>query len=52
MAIRADPSLALSFNELSKRMKKNKAIIRIAKKLLNRIRFVMQNETEYVCGVG
>jgi transposase len=51
MAIRADPSLALSFNELSKRMTNNKAIIRIAKKLLNRIRFVMQNETEYVCGV-
>lgn len=52
MAIRADPSLALSFNDLSKRMSRNKAIIRIAKKLLNRIRFVMQNETEYVCGVG
>jgi len=48
IASRNDPSLALCFNELSKRMKPNKAIVRIAKKLLNRIRYVMINEKEYV----
>jgi transposase len=48
MASRTDPSLALCFNNLCKRMKKNDAIIRIAKKLLNRIRFVLKNETNYV----
>jgi transposase len=51
MAIRNDPSLALSFNNLCKRMKKNDAIIRIAKKLLNRMRFVLINETEYINAV-
>ena len=49
MAIRADPQLAFNFNDLSRRMKKNEAIVRIAKKMLNRIRFVMKNEIEYVC---
>lgn len=47
-AIRIDPSMAYSYNNLCNRMKKNEAIIRITKKLLNRIRFVMKNETEYV----
>lgn len=47
MATRIDPSLAFSFNELCKRMKPHEAIIRIAKKLLNRVRYVIKNETEY-----
>lgn len=51
IARRRDPSLALAYNELCKRMKPNQAIIRIAKKLLNRIRHVMINETEYVYAV-
>lgn len=51
MAVRIDPSLALSFNTLCERMKKNDAIVRIAKKLLNRIIYVMKNETEYVYSV-
>ncbi|MGC8756817.1 MAG: transposase, partial [bacterium] len=38
VAVRKDPALAMSFNKLSSRMPKNKAIIRIARKLLNRIR--------------
>ena len=49
MAVRNDPSLALRFNELRQRMDANKAIIRIAKNLLSRIRYVLKNETEYVC---
>ncbi len=48
IASRVDPSLSLKFNQLCKRMKKNEAVIRIAKKLLNRIRFVMKNESEYI----
>lgn len=51
IAARIDPALSLAYNELSKRMKANKAIVRIAKKLLNRIRFVLLNETEYKCSV-
>ena len=51
VAARTDPALSFAFNELCKRMKANKAIIRIAKKLLNRIRFVLKNEKEYVYSV-
>jgi len=51
MASRLDPSLAYSFGLLCKRMQANEAIIRIAKKLLNRIRYVMKNKTEYVYSI-
>jgi transposase len=51
IASRRDPALAYCFNEYCKRMERNKAIIRIAKKLVKRIRYVMKNETEYVCSV-
>lgn len=47
VAIRTDPELILRYIELKKRMAANKAIIRIAKKLLNRIRYVLKNEQEY-----
>ena len=50
-AIRTDPVLLLKYNDLTKRMKKKDAIIRIAKKLLRRIRYVWINQTEYVKGV-
>jgi transposase len=48
IASRNDPALAMCFNDLCKRMKPNKAIVRIAKKLLNRIRYILKNEKEYV----
>jgi transposase len=51
MASRKDPSLLYSYGLLCKRMEPTEAIIRIAKKLLNRIRYVMKNETEYVHSV-
>ena len=51
IASRNDPALAHGYLELCKRMKPNEAIIRIAKKLLNRIRYVMKNEKEYVHSV-
>jgi transposase len=50
-AIRKDPALMLKFNELSKRMHKNKAIVRIARKILSRIRFVLQNRQPYELSV-
>jgi transposase len=51
IAVRLDPAITLAFNTYCKRMKKNKAIIKIAKKLLNRIRYVMKNQKEYVSAV-
>jgi transposase len=47
VAARKDPALAAAFTDLAKRMPKNKAIVRIARKLLNRIRFVLLHQTEY-----
>jgi len=51
VAIRLDPAMTMAFNDYCKRMKKNKAIIKIARKLLNRIRFVMKNQVKYVTAV-
>lgn len=50
-AIGVDPALSHCFAELKKRMPAQKAIIRIAKKLLARIRFVLINETPYEKGI-
>jgi len=47
VAIRNDPALMLCYANYTKRMDPNKAIIRIAKKLLNRIRYVLKNEQKY-----
>ena len=47
-AVRKDPALTLRFNELIKQMPKQKAIIRIAKKLLRRIRHVWLHQDNYV----
>ena len=51
VAARIDPALSLAYNELCKRMKPSKAIVRIAKKLLNRIKYVLKNEKDYVYSV-
>ncbi len=48
VAIRQDPALLLKYAKLKERMSPNEAIIRIAKKVLNRIRYVLKNEQEYV----
>ena len=50
-AIRKDEALLYSFNQLTKRMKKQEAIIRIARKLLNRLRSVWRKEVPYCPGV-
>lgn len=51
IAVRRDPALMLKFNELSKRMPKNKAIIKIARKLLARMCHVLKTKQPYVIGV-
>lgn len=50
-AVRKDPAMMLTFNTLCKRMHRNKAIIRIARKLLNRIRHVLLEKQPYHPGV-
>ena len=51
IAIRNDPALMLAYQKLIKRMKPQEAIIRIAKKLVNRILYVLKNKKAYVQGV-
>lgn len=48
MAIRVDPAMTLKYRELTRRMKSQYAIIRIAKKLLKRIRHVWLYKEQYV----
>ena len=51
IAQREDPVLLQAFVELTKRMAKTDAIIRIARKLSNRIWFVLKHQQPYVIGV-
>lgn len=48
---RLDPALLKCFNQYIMRMDKNKAIVKIARKVLNRIYFVLKNKMEYVPSV-
>ena len=47
VAVRFDPALLLAYQTLCKRMEPNDAIVRIAKKLLNRVYFVLKNNKKY-----
>ena len=47
-AVRFDPALAVCYYENIKRMEPNKAIIKIARKLLNRMYYVLKYKKEYV----
>lgn len=51
VAVRKDPALTLTFQQLRARMKKNEAIIRIARKLINRIWYVLTQRQAYQLGV-
>jgi len=51
IAIRKDPALMMAYTDYKKKMIAQKAIIKIARKLLNRIRFVLKNKQPYVIGV-
>lgn len=47
MMIRKDPAMLMKYNEYRKRMNANKAIIRISKHLLSRIRYVWKHQKVY-----
>jgi transposase len=47
IAVKKDPALLRCYTELIKTKKKQVVIIRIAKKLLNRVRFVWKNQKPY-----
>lgn len=51
IVIRKDPAMLMKYKQYSKKMDKNKAIIRIAKHLLSRIRYVLLNQKEYEIGI-
>ena len=51
IAVKKDPALTMKFANLCQRMNSNKAIVRIAKILLNRIRYVWKNQKPYVNAV-
>jgi transposase len=51
ITIRKDPALMMAYTEYKKKMIAQKAIIKIARKLLNRIRFVLRNKQRYVISV-
>lgn len=51
VAIRNDPALLATYQNLKKRIPGNKAIIRIAKKLLNRMLFVLRKREKYEKGI-
>ena len=46
-AVRKDPSLMLAYSKYSKHTLKTKAIVKIARKLLSRIRYVLLKEEDY-----
>ena len=52
IAVRKDPGLLLYYKKQVSRMEPNKAIIKVAKKLLNRIKLVLTNEVEYQVGLA
>ena len=52
VAVRTDPAMTLAYEELTKRLRKSKAIVRIARKLANRILHVLVTEEEYVFNVA
>ena len=51
LSIRKDPAMTIAYEEYRKRMNGNKAIVKIARKLVNRIFFVLKRRQEYVPGV-
>ena len=51
IAIRKDPAMTMAYEEYRKRMNAQKAIVKIARKLANRIFFVLKRKQEYVACV-
>lgn len=50
-AVKKDPALLLYYKQQLPRMNANKAIIKVARKLANRIRYVLKEQIEYVIGM-
>lgn len=51
VAARIDPALSLAFHAYCKRMEPNKAVVRVARKLVNRIYSVLKNQRKYEKGI-
>ena len=51
VAVRKDPALLLYFKQQLPKMDRNKAIIKVTRKLLNRIRYVLKNKQAYQIGI-
>ena len=51
-AVRLDPVMMATFNRLKIRMNKYKAIIRIARKMISRMRSVLLTQTSYQLGIN
>ncbi|WP_410683263.1 hypothetical protein [Chitinophaga filiformis] len=49
MAIRKDPALLVYYKQLLPRMNSNKAIVKVARKLLNRITYVIIGKVKFNC---
>ena len=48
IAIRKDPAMTLAYGEYRKRMNPQKSIVKIARRLVNRVYFVLKHKKEYV----
>ena len=51
IAIRKDPAMTMAYEDYRKKMNASKAIVKIARKLVNRIFFVLKRKQEYVPSV-
>ncbi len=51
-SVRLDQVMMATFHRLTTRMNKYKAIIRIARKMLSRMRYILINQTPYQLGIG
>ncbi len=51
IAARKDPALMMAYHQFMTKVSRKIAIIKIARKLLNRIRYVLKNKQEYVTAV-
>jgi len=47
-SVRYNPEMALYYEDCCQRMKGQKAIVKVARKLLNRVRYVLINEVKLV----
>ncbi|MFT7614576.1 MAG: transposase [Parvicellaceae bacterium] len=50
-SINTDPAMAQKYGQLKKRMLGQQAIVSVARKLLNRVRYVLLHEQDYQKGI-